>query len=346
MPRLLHSLVLALVIAPHLALAQNAVLEIAGTEYPAQATEEFGAQFENLIPFGPYDVVIAEDEEGDGTTLDGCDPITNPNEVAGKVAFISRGTCAFVTKAQNAASAGAVAYIVYGDERGGTKDPLINMGGDCTEDGAPPEGGCSVPGAFITQGTYLQLIADIRDGAPATITPSFPLVPSTDSVETGVVNLPIYDNGFFGANEFLGSSFGEVPYTYNGFTPLLVGTVLVGIGGNVAGSPYLGVSEYESDEDVVTGTFGDNRPAAQARFRSDELGVAVTNLTFGVKDDPIVALGISAASTTGTPIDSVYLGLFVNWDVSDDDNHSGKNDLGGFDEDLKVAYVYDADQAQ
>lgn len=93
----------------------NAELEVAGVEYAVFATQNYGAQFKGGAPFGPYQIIQAVDEAGDGTTLDGCDPITNPDEVAGKIALISRGTCAFVTKAENVANAGAVAYIVYMD---------------------------------------------------------------------------------------------------------------------------------------------------------------------------------------------------------------------------------------
>ena len=43
---------------------------------------------------------------------DGCFPLENPEELAGKVALIKRGGCAFSTKFQNALDAGAIAVIV------------------------------------------------------------------------------------------------------------------------------------------------------------------------------------------------------------------------------------------
>ncbi len=49
----------------------------------------------------------------------GCDPLSNPTVVAGKIALVKRGTCTFVTKAGHAADAGAIGMIfvnnTYGD---------------------------------------------------------------------------------------------------------------------------------------------------------------------------------------------------------------------------------------
>lgn len=340
MRRLLLAL---LAVLPSLSSAQNAALEVAGAEYAAIAFQSFGAQFESQVPFGPYEIVQAIDAEGAGTIFDGCEPFENADEVAGKIALISRGACATVVKATNAAGAGAIAYIIYMDDRfGQDSDDFPFFGsGDC--DPAV----CSVPGIVVTRLTYKTILPEVEAGAQATITNSFSVPPSTGSVETGVVNLPIYDHGFFGATAaFTQTSAGEAPYTFSGFTPLFVGTVLVGIDGNVAGSPYDGTSEYERIASVVTGsTFGFDS-AAQAHFRSDALGVEVTHLALGYTGDARVLLSLSVASTTGAAINDAYIGLFVDWDIVDEAGDSSVNDAGGFDPDLALAYVYDEDQAQ
>ncbi|MEM6785621.1 MAG: PA domain-containing protein [Bacteroidota bacterium] len=344
MPR--ANLLLALLLLPSAVFAQvvgktNAELEVAGVEYAVVATQNFGAQFKAGAPFGPYEIVQAVDEAGEGTTLDGCDPITNPDEVAGKIALISRGTCAFVTKAENAANAGAVAYIVYMDEREGQDgETLVNMGGDCDETV------CSVPGVFLSRRDYKSILADVEAGAEGTIFNDFH-PPAFGGVDTGAINVPLYDNGFFGAREDLTQTpFGERPLTYNGFTPLRVGTVLVGIDGVVVTNPYGGESEFVRDGTVLVGTVGEDRPASQARFASETLGVSVTNLLFGVMDQAHLILQLSVSSTTGEEIEDAYVGLFTDWNVVDDPDDSGADDRGGFDMDFQIPYVYDTDEAQ
>ncbi len=74
------------------------------------------------------DVVLVDDGIGAGT--DGCESIVN--DVAGKIALIDRGTCAFVTKTLNAQAAGAEAVIIANNvasgfpSMGGT-DPTVNI---------------------------------------------------------------------------------------------------------------------------------------------------------------------------------------------------------------------------
>ncbi|GAA2144198.1 hypothetical protein GCM10009844_17470 [Nocardioides koreensis] len=72
------------------------------------------------------DVVLATDAaETGGTTTDGCSPFDNAAEVAGKIALVDRGLCAFTEKAQNAKDAGAAALII-----GNRDDSVISMSGD------------------------------------------------------------------------------------------------------------------------------------------------------------------------------------------------------------------------
>jgi hypothetical protein len=72
------------------------------------------------VPGVTGDVVLVND--GAGTTSDACEAITN--NVAGKIALIDRGTCAFTIKVKNAQNAGAVAAVVAN-----VSDSLFSMGG-------------------------------------------------------------------------------------------------------------------------------------------------------------------------------------------------------------------------
>ena len=70
------------------------------------------AQFGPSLTFAGVtgDVVLADD--GTGTTSDGCESLINGGQVAGNIALIDRGSCTFVSKAQNAEAAGATAVII------------------------------------------------------------------------------------------------------------------------------------------------------------------------------------------------------------------------------------------
>ena len=65
--------------------------------------------------------------EDDPSSYDACDTIINPQELAGNIALIRRGGCKFIQKVKGAQDAGAIAVIVYNDDRG---DSLGNMTGN------------------------------------------------------------------------------------------------------------------------------------------------------------------------------------------------------------------------
>ncbi len=57
--------------------------------------------------------------------LDGCTPLTNSSEIAGKIALIERGTCFFVEKVLHAQDAGAIGVVVTNNE----PDGIVSMAG-------------------------------------------------------------------------------------------------------------------------------------------------------------------------------------------------------------------------
>jgi hypothetical protein len=68
----------------------------------------FGAELTETGVTG--DVILVDD--GVSTTSDGCETLINGGAVSGNIALIDRGVCTFVTKAQNAQAAGAIAVII------------------------------------------------------------------------------------------------------------------------------------------------------------------------------------------------------------------------------------------
>jgi hypothetical protein len=67
------------------------------------------------------------------STTDGCSALTNAAAIAGKIALLDRGTCAFVVKVKNAQNAGATAVIIADNVAGsppaglGGADPTITI---------------------------------------------------------------------------------------------------------------------------------------------------------------------------------------------------------------------------
>lgn len=84
----------------------------------AAAPASFGPQFTPAGVTGT--VVVATDAANDAgpSTTDGCSPFTNAAAVAGKWAFVDRGTCAFALKIQNVIAAGATG-VVFGNNTTG-----------------------------------------------------------------------------------------------------------------------------------------------------------------------------------------------------------------------------------
>jgi uncharacterized repeat protein (TIGR01451 family) len=64
-----------------------------------------------------------------GTTTDGCSPLTNAAQVAGKIVLVDRGRCAFEQKSKNAQDAGAIGVIIANNAPG---LPNINLADDPT----------------------------------------------------------------------------------------------------------------------------------------------------------------------------------------------------------------------
>ena len=74
-----------------------------------------------LVTAGPVEAELVLVDDGDdsladgnpGTTIDGCEPLINGSEIDGRIAFVERGGCEFVTKIRNAEDAGATAVVVF-----------------------------------------------------------------------------------------------------------------------------------------------------------------------------------------------------------------------------------------
>lgn len=97
----------------------NSPASIAG-DYLAGAAS-FGPSLATNSPTG--NVVLADD--GVGIFSDACTALVNGSSIAGNIALIDRGACAFTTKVKNAQNAGAIGVIVADNVQGS----VAGMGG-------------------------------------------------------------------------------------------------------------------------------------------------------------------------------------------------------------------------
>ncbi|MBO9793739.1 PA domain-containing protein [Xanthomonas phaseoli] len=115
---------------------------------PASAAGKFEVGFASFGPlataanFPARSVVTVNDGVAAASASDGCEtPFVNAAEVAGKVALIDRGTCAFAIKVKNAQLNGAVGVIVANNAAG-----VQTMG-----NAAPPITDITIPAIMVSQ---------------------------------------------------------------------------------------------------------------------------------------------------------------------------------------------------
>ena len=124
--------------------------------------------------------VVAGLDPADGagpTTFDACSPLTNPGDVAGNIALVNRGTCAFTVKVKNCQDAGAIAVIVADNAVG---SPPAGLGG------ADPT--IVIPSGRVTLGDGTAIRAQLGAGVVATLGVDLSVRAGTEA-STGFVHL-------------------------------------------------------------------------------------------------------------------------------------------------------------
>jgi hypothetical protein len=118
---------------------------------------QFGAALTSTGVTG--DVVLANDGSlPPNSPSNGCEPFTNAAAIAGKIAFVDRGTCTFVVKVKNAQNAGAIGVIVADSTAG--CPPLGMSGVDPT---------ITIPAVRITVNDGATIKANLGSGVVATL---------------------------------------------------------------------------------------------------------------------------------------------------------------------------------
>ena len=323
---------LALLFAPALASAQgfaDLIVRAGGTDYPGREAS-FGPSINRVCSTGPLPVTPSE-------PADGCGPLSNADEVSGTIALIERGTCSFPVKVHNAQAAGAEAVLVYNSE-GNDPDTLITMGGECP--------GCAIYSGFVSRNSGLTLLDEALSGGEVSIGTAILDCdfrgPSTGApLSTREVTTAIYDTGSIGD----GPRVLEPPgFQFGGDNGLSIGTIVVGHDGIVVGNPYTLESEFRSAESVYALPKPFEEPsedfdqgfALRSLRDGSYIGVSVTVNAYAREGDAFVVLDLNVENTSGDGLDSVYVGLFADWNVGDPERN-----LGRFDAATSLVYVYD-----
>ena len=100
------------------------------------------------------DLVVLLDEGSDPDPSDGCEPITNAEDLAGKIAVIRRGVCEFGFKALVAQNAGAIGVVVVNNVEG---PPILMGGGDFGDQ-------VTIPVLMVSDVTGAAIIAELEAG--------------------------------------------------------------------------------------------------------------------------------------------------------------------------------------
>lgn len=141
----------------------NSPASIAGNYTSPEATFGPGVP---VIPI-TQDLVLVEDGTNPDVN-DACDPITNAAAINGKIAFIRRANCTFVSKVEAAQNAGAIAVIVWNNAGGAP----FGMGGASNT--------ITIPSVMISLNDGNAILAEINAGNTVNVTlvnanPSFDL---------------------------------------------------------------------------------------------------------------------------------------------------------------------------
>lgn len=122
-----------------------------------------GDKIAGTAAFGPSTFTlngsVVEVNDGVSPGNDGCTtPFANAAALAGKIAFIDRGTCNFAVKAKNAQLNGAIGVII-GNNQGGTA--VINMSGD--------DATITIPSLSVTQNDGTAIKTQLAQGATVSV---------------------------------------------------------------------------------------------------------------------------------------------------------------------------------
>ena len=136
-------------------------------------TADFGRSIQGN---DPVTAPLVQALDGSASPQLGCETIVNADEIAGKIAFVTRGECLFELKSRNVQDAGAVGLVICNNE-----NAIINMTG-------PGDLGVTIPVVSMPAGTCDELRVRLAAGDSISVTFSFIDIPPTPSeFDNGIV---------------------------------------------------------------------------------------------------------------------------------------------------------------
>jgi hypothetical protein len=135
-------------------------------------TASFGAALSTTAVTGQVVQALDPADAAGPTTFDACSPITNAAAVAGNIALVDRGTCAFVIKVKNAQNAGAIGVVVADNAAG---SPPAGMSG------ADPT--ITIPSVRVTLADGNTIKANLAGGVNVSLGLDLSVIAGTDRVQ-------------------------------------------------------------------------------------------------------------------------------------------------------------------
>lgn len=129
----------------------TAPVAIAGSYFVGDAS--FGPSVED----SPVSGLVVQVQDAAAPTGDGCEALVNGAALAGNIALVDRGVCAFTAKVQAAQDAGAIGVIVVNNVAG----PAAAMGGT--------SGTITIPSVMVSQADGNAIKAQLASGVQATL---------------------------------------------------------------------------------------------------------------------------------------------------------------------------------
>ncbi len=174
--------------------------------------------------------------------------------------------------------------------------------------------------------------------------------------DTGTAQLRVFANGYIGTTP---PNFAETGFFFDGDPGLFHAAFVVGVDSTqVSGNLYGGATGQGPNEWVAQSgptaftpliadfdqgfiaTFGDSATP-------NSIGLEVTQRSYSGEDDAFVVLEYTIRNVSGGDLDSVFTGVFADWDVGGGDGippDPFERNFAGYDEDSRLLYAYDSTQ--
>lgn len=136
------------------------------------------AAFGPTVESSPVSGLVVLVQDAVAPTGDGCEALANGAALAGNIAMVDRGVCAFVNKVQAAQDAGAIGVIVVNNVAG----PAASMGGTSAT--------ITIPSVMISLADGNALKAQLANGVYASIEPNPALMAGADLAGRPLVYTP------------------------------------------------------------------------------------------------------------------------------------------------------------